>query len=46
MNELFGIPLDTLVVILAVGLAVTFGILAVLALRNPVLVRLGVRAPG
>ncbi|HJX75486.1 MAG TPA: hypothetical protein VJ247_03965, partial [Gaiella sp.] len=43
MNELFGIPLDTLVVILAVGLAVTFGILAVLALRNPVLVRLGVR---
>ena len=43
MNELFGIPLDTLLVILAVALAIAFGILAVLAVRNPVLVRLGVR---
>ena len=43
MNELFGIPLDTLLLILAIGLGVAFGILAVLAIRNPVLVRLGVR---
>jgi len=43
VNELFGIPLDTLVVVLAIGLGVAFGILAVLAIRNPVLVRLGVR---
>ena len=37
MNELFGIPLDTLLLILATGLGVAFGILAVLAARNPVL---------
>ncbi|HEX3291692.1 MAG TPA: FtsX-like permease family protein [Gaiella sp.] len=43
MNELFGIPLDTMLLILAIGLGVAFGILAVLAVRNPVLVRLGVR---
>jgi putative ABC transport system permease protein len=43
VNELFGIPLDTLLVVLAVGLGVAFGFLAVLAIRNPVLVRLGVR---
>lgn len=43
MNELFGIPLDTLLVVLAAGLGIAFGILVVLALRNPVLVRLGVR---
>jgi putative ABC transport system permease protein len=43
VNELFGIPLDTLLLILAVGLGIAFGTLAVLAVRNPVLVRLGVR---
>jgi len=43
VNELFGIPLDTLLATLAVGLGVAFGLLAVLAIRNPVLVRLGVR---
>jgi hypothetical protein len=43
VNELFGIPLDTLLVALAIGLGVAFGILGVLAIRNPVLVRLGVR---
>jgi putative ABC transport system permease protein len=43
VNELFGIPLDTLLLILAIGLGVAFGILALLAIRNPVLVRLGVR---
>ena len=41
MNELFGIPLDTFLAILGVALGVAFGILAVLVLRNPVLVRLG-----
>ena len=46
MNELFGIPLDTLLVILAVALGIAFGILAVLVLRNPVLFRLGVRNIG
>jgi putative ABC transport system permease protein len=43
VNELFGIPLDTLLLVLAIGLGIAFGILAVLAVRNPVLVRLGVR---
>ncbi|HET8741054.1 MAG TPA: FtsX-like permease family protein [Gaiella sp.] len=43
MNELFGIPLDTLLAVLAIGLGAAAGILAVLAVRNPVLVRLGVR---
>ncbi len=46
MNELFGIPLDTLLVILAVALGIAFGILAVLVVRNPVLFRLGVRNVG
>ena len=46
MNELFGIPLDTLVAILAVALGIVGGILAVLVIRNPVLVRLGVRNVG
>ena len=43
MNELFGIPLDNLLVILAIAVGIALGILAVLAIRNPVLVRLGVR---
>jgi putative ABC transport system permease protein len=46
VNELFGIPLDTLLAILGVALGVAFGILALLVLRNPVLVRLGVRNVG
>jgi putative ABC transport system permease protein len=46
VNELFGIPLDTLLVILAVALGVAFGILTLLVLRNPVLARLGVRNIG
>lgn len=46
MNELFGIPLDTLLAILAVALGVAAGILGVLLVRNPVLVRLGVRNVG
>src|SRR5215207_4237451 len=43
MNELFGIPLGTLVVVLAVGLAAALGAVGVLAARHRVLVRLGVR---
>lgn len=43
MNELFGIPVGTLLVVLTVALAVTLGLVAVLALRNPVLLRIGLR---
>lgn len=43
MNELFGIPLGTLLVALLALLAVAFGAVAALALRNPVLVRIGLR---
>ena len=46
MNELFGIPLDTLLVVLVVALAAAAAAIGVLALRNPVLVRLGVRNVG
>ena len=46
MNELFGIPLDRLLSILAVALGVAFAILGVLVVRNPVLFRLGVRNVG
>jgi putative ABC transport system permease protein len=43
MRELFGIPVETLLVVLAVALAAALGVLAVLAVRHPVLVKLGVR---
>ncbi len=43
MNELFGIPMDTLVVVLAVLVAVALGALGALAVRNRVLFKLGVR---
>jgi putative ABC transport system permease protein len=46
MNELFGIPMDTLLAVLAVLLAVTAGALGLLALRNRVLLKLGVRNLG
>jgi putative ABC transport system permease protein len=46
MNELFGIPVDTLLVILGVALVVALGIVAVLALRNRILLRLAVRNVG
>lgn len=46
MNELFGIPIDTLLVALAAGLGIAVAILGVLALRNRVLVRLAVRNVG
>ena len=43
MKELFGIPMDTLAAVLAVLLAGIAGSLGVLALRNRVLLKLGVR---
>ena len=44
MKELFGIPVDTLLVILAVALGVAFAVLAALAVRNGVLLKLAVRS--
>ena len=44
MNELFGIPIDTLLVILAVALAIALATLGLLALRNRILLRLAVRS--
>ncbi len=46
MNELFGIPIETLLVILVVALGVSLGILAVLALRNRILFKLAARSVG
>jgi putative ABC transport system permease protein len=46
MSELFGIPVDTLLVILGVALAVALVALGVLALRNRILVKLAVRNVG
>ena len=43
MKELFGIPVGTLLVVLAVALAVALGAIAALALRNRVLLRIGLR---
>jgi putative ABC transport system permease protein len=44
VNELFGIPLDTLLVVLAVLLAVALATLGILALRNRILLKLAVRS--
>jgi putative ABC transport system permease protein len=44
VNELFGIPIDTLLVVLAVGLAAALGTLGILALRNRILLKLAVRS--
>jgi putative ABC transport system permease protein len=46
MNELFGIPVDTLLVILAVALAAAGLVLAILGVRNRVFVKLAVRSVG
>jgi putative ABC transport system permease protein len=43
MNELFGIPMENLLAVLAVALAAVVGALGFLALRNRVLLKLGVR---
>jgi len=46
MTKLFGIPVDTLLVVLAFALALALGVIGVLALRHPILVKLGVRNVG
>src|SRR3990172_8030088 len=46
MQELFGIPVDTLLVILAIALVVAAGFVCVLALRNRILLKLAVRNVG
>jgi putative ABC transport system permease protein len=43
MSKLFGIPVDAMAVVLVIVLAVALGAVAVLALRNRVFFRLGVR---
>lgn len=43
MERLFGIPLDALSVVLLALVAASFGVIAVLAVRNRVFLRLGVR---
>lgn len=44
MTELFGIPVDTLLVALVAGLGIAFGVLAALALRNRILLKLALRS--
>jgi putative ABC transport system permease protein len=44
VNELFGIPIDTLLVVLAIGLAAALGTLGILALRHRILLKLAVRS--
>ena len=46
MQKVFGIPIDTLLAVLVVALVGALGIVAVLAIRHPVLVKLGVRNVG
>lgn len=46
MNELFGIPLDTLLVILGVALAAASATIAFLAIRSRILVKLALRSVG
>src|SRR5688500_6061604 len=46
MTKLFGIPVDTLLVVLLSALGLALGVIGVLALRHPILVKLGVRNVG
>jgi putative ABC transport system permease protein len=46
MKEVFGIPVDTLLVVLLVGLGVALAALGALALRNRILVKLALRSVG
>ena len=46
MQKVFGIPIDTLLAVLVIALVGALGIVAVLAIRHPVLVKLGVRNVG
>jgi putative ABC transport system permease protein len=43
MRELFGAPVGTLLQVLAIALAISLGAVALLALRNRILLKLGVR---
>jgi len=43
VTKLFGIPVGTLAAVLTISLVAVLGVVASLAVRNPVLVRLGVR---
>jgi len=43
LNELFGIPLNSIMVALLILLAVTFAVIVVIAVRRPLLVRMGLR---
>src|SRR5918995_6723532 len=43
MNELFGIPTESLAAVLAVLLGLSLGLIAALAIRNRILFKLGVR---
>jgi putative ABC transport system permease protein len=44
MNEVFGIPVDTFLVILGVGLALALAVLGALAIRNRIFVKLALRS--
>ena len=44
MSKLFGIPTGTLAAVLAVALAIVLGLVATLAFRNRIFLRLGVRS--
>src|SRR6266508_4584753 len=46
MDTLFGIPMNTLVIVLAVAIAVVGGAIGILAARNRVLLKLGIRSVG
>jgi putative ABC transport system permease protein len=46
MTKLFGIPMESLVIVLVVALGASLGAVAILALRNRVFLRLGVRNVG
>ena len=46
MKEVFGIPADTLLVVLLVGLGIAISALATLGVRNRILVKLAVRSVG
>ncbi|MXZ46143.1 MAG: hypothetical protein F4Z08_03975, partial [Chloroflexi bacterium] len=46
MDSLFGIPLTSILVALLLALGAIFGVLAVIALRQPLLVRMGLRNIG
>src|SRR5688572_23376654 len=46
MTKLFGIPMETVVIVLVIALGTSLGAVAILAIRNRVFLRLGVRNVG